>query len=69
MNALISVRRLFDDGNASVILAKCCAAARRNGWDTARRDAFLTEAKAADYENLAAVVMKYFEDDWEKEES
>lgn len=59
------VRRLFDDGNAAVILAKCCAAARREGWDTARRDAFLAEAKAGDYENLVSVVVKYFEEEEE----
>lgn len=65
MNALIPVRRLFEDGNAAVIVAKCLMAARRNGWDKGGRDAFAREATSGTYKDLVRAVSKYFEEEEE----
>ena len=49
------------DGNASVILAKCRYAMRRDGIDKDEIERFTKEANSGDYDHLLQTVMAYFD--------
>lgn len=59
---LIPVFRLYDDGNAYIVLAKCRKAAKQAGWTPERIETFITKAKDGDYDHLLQTVMKHFEE-------
>ncbi len=59
---LIPVYRLFDDGNAFLIIGRCRKAAKQAGWSAERIEAFSAKAKAGDYDHLIRTVMDHFEE-------
>jgi hypothetical protein len=55
------VKLVGEDGNAFVILGRCCRAGRKAGWNDEQVDTFLAEAKKGDYDHLLQTVTKYFD--------
>lgn len=56
----VHVRLSDHDGNAFLILGKCCQAAREAGLSDAERSAFMREATSADYQNLLRTCQRWF---------
>ena len=52
---------LGEDGNAFYILGKARGVAFDEGWSAEKIEAFLTEARAGDYDHLLRTCMKYFD--------
>lgn len=48
------------DGNAFMIMGLASRTAKRSGWNKARIDQYLKEAKRGDYDHLLRVTMKWF---------
>jgi hypothetical protein len=57
----ISVQLTGEDGNAFAILARCSRAMREADLPKAEIEAFLSEAKAGDYDHLLRTCMLWFE--------
>ncbi|MDR5654215.1 hypothetical protein [Ruixingdingia sedimenti] len=49
------------DGNAFVVLGRCCQAAREAGHSEEEIAKFMTEATAGDYDHLLQTAMRWFE--------
>lgn len=62
MKTGIKVPKLFEDGNAFVILAKCRKPAIRAGWTDDEWKKFTDGAKQGDFDHLVQTVMKHFEE-------
>jgi hypothetical protein len=56
-----TVTLIGTDGNAFAVLGVCLRAARAAGWNQNHIDAFREQATAGDYNNLLAVVQKFFD--------
>jgi len=63
---LIPVFRLYEEGNAFVILAKCRRAAKQAGWSPERIEAFAKKAKSGDFDHLLQTVMGHFEEKFDE---
>lgn len=57
----ITVTLTGHDGNAFVVLGRCCQAAREAGLSEGEIAAFMAEAMAGDYSHLLQTAMRWFE--------
>jgi len=58
----IPVPRLYDDGNALALIAKCRRPARKAGWSEAEYEAFKAECTSGDFDHVLQTVMRYFDE-------
>jgi hypothetical protein len=59
----VHVQLVGQDSNAFMVLGLCQRAAQKAGLPKEEIEAFMTEAKAGDYDHLLQTCMKWFEID------
>ena len=65
------VRLVGEDGNAFAIIGRCWKAARAGEYPLMTKeewDKVMAEMKSGDYNHLLATVLKYFDEDGDKED-